>query len=217
MKTFFTKKRLLFLALASTLFFSCKKDNDETLDGDPSKIKDKEHVVLKDVYGITAIFPVNQWSNTYLDTMPENPNPYFDGFRYNAICVSLNEDNQQEEGETPMYATSIYLMRFHKTFEEKTECYEYIGEFKKRMYDDLKGIYYTDVIEHADTTIGREGYQAYHFTAKRGGKNIKDGEEDIYLMYKKPTLYGVLIKIDDELREASLKKCTDILPTVTIK
>ena len=79
MKTLFTRKSFLFLALASTLLFSCKKEDDNTLNGRPEDILDKEHVVLNDMYGITAIFPVDQWTNTYMDTMPTNPDRYFDG------------------------------------------------------------------------------------------------------------------------------------------
>ena len=217
MKTLFTKRNIFFLTLVSTLLFSCKKE--ETLDAYPEQLEDKEHVVLNDMYGITATFPVDKWTNTYMDTMPSDPNTYFDGFRYNAICASLLSDNQQEEEEgDPRYATSIYFMRFHETLKDKEASDKYIKEFKKRMYDDLKGVYYTEIIEHEDTIIGKGDYDATHFTARRGYR-AKEGMEDIYLVYKerKQKLYGVLIKIDDDMREASLSKCMEILPTVMIK
>ena len=151
-----------------------------------------------------------------MDTMPSDPNTYFDGFRYNAICASLLSDNKQEGEGDPLYATSIYFMRFHETLESEEASEQYIKDFKKRMYDDLKGVYYKEIIEHEDTIIGKGDYSATHFTAKRG-YNVKEGTEDIYLIYKKPRLYGVLIKVDDDMREASLSKCMEILPTVMLK
>ncbi|MCR5496461.1 MAG: hypothetical protein K6F48_01315 [Paludibacteraceae bacterium] len=217
MKTLFSKRNILFLALASTLFFSCRKnDDDETFNGRPENIIDKEHVVLNDMYGITAIFPIDQWTNTYLDTMPTNPSSYFDGFRYNAICASLLSDNQQEEGGTPLYATTIYFMRFHEKLDNKEAADEYINTFKKKMYNDFIGYCYTEIIDKADTTLGKGNYTATHYIARRGIE-FKEGMEDIYLIYKSPRLYGILIKIDDDMRESSLSKCMDILPTVSIK
>ncbi|MBR3519284.1 MAG: hypothetical protein IKN77_04105 [Paludibacteraceae bacterium] len=216
MKTLFTRKSFLFLALASTLLFSCKKEDDNTLNGRPEDILDKEHVVLNDMYGITAIFPVDQWTNTYMDTMPTNPDRYFDGYRYNVICASLLSDNNPSESGEPRYATTIYFMRFHETMESKEAANSYIQSYKKKMYDDLKNIYYTEVSEPTDTILGKENYTATHFTARRGN-DVKEGTEDVYLIYKSPRLYGITIKLDDDMREASLSKCMDILPTVSIK
>ena len=215
MKTLLSKRNILFLALASTLFFSCRK-NDDTNDGRPEELIDKEHVVLNDMYGITAVFPVDQWTNTYMDTMPTDKNSYFDGYRYNAICASLLSDNQQEGDEAPRYATTIYFMRFHQTLDDKEAADNFIKSFKKRMYDELKNYYYTEITEHADTTIGKGSYTATHFSARRGNE-VKEGSEDVYLIYKSPRLYGIIIKIDDEMKEASEKKCQEILPTVSIK
>jgi len=218
MRTLFSKKNILFLALTSVLLFSCKKDDDdETLNGKPENLVDKEHVALNDKYGITAIFPVDQWTNTYMDTMPTNPDKYFDEIRYNAILASyLNDNAQTEEGGEPKYLTTIYFMRFHNTFDDQASCDEFIKKYKELCYDNVMGAFYTDITQKADTTIGKGNYKATHYVAKRG-LNVTDGIEDIYFMYKKPRLYGVLIKIDDERIESSFQKCLDILPTISIK
>ncbi len=219
MKFKISQKHILLLALSCTLFFSCKKDDedDETLNEKPEEIIDKDHVVLNDRYGITATFPIDQWTNTYMDTMPADKNSYFDGFRYNAICASLLCDNMSEEGDTiPRYATSIYFMRFHDSIPGQTACDEFIKTYKKKMYDDLKGVYYEQVTEITDTIIGKSAYETKHFVATRG-YSLKPGMEDVYLIYQNQRLYGVNIKIDKDLEEESLKKCTDILETISIK
>lgn len=207
--------------MVSVLLFSCKKDDEETLNGDPNNWVDKDHVTLTNEYGIVATFPKDQWTNTYIDTMPADKNSYFDGFRYNAICASLLSDTIIKEGDTlPRYMTSIYFMRFHETFDNQEACDEFIQAYKERIYDDYATkyhVYYEKISEISDTIIGKKSYKAKHFTARRGGSGISEGVEKIYLIYEKPRLYGVNIKIDDNFAEASLQKCTDILQTVSIQ
>lgn len=222
MKFKISKKHILLLALSCTLFFSCKKDDDdeETKNEKPEELVDKDHVALNDRYGITAVFPIDQWTNSYMDTMPESKNKYFDGFRYNAICASLLCDNEAKEGDSASYfATSIYFMRFHDTIPDQEACDKFIMEYKKRMYDDYANVfnmYYEKISDISDTIIGKGNYKAQHFVATRG-RGIEPGKEYIYLIYQGQRLYGIDIKIEDAKAEESTQKCMDILPTITIK
>lgn len=218
MKIHISKKAILFLALSSTLFFSCKKDEeDDQFQGDPTELKDSTHVMLNDKYGITAIFPVGEWTNDFIDTMPTDPNHYFDNYRYNAVCASLLKDSVINPKDSSVaYLTTIYFRRFLTPINSEEESEEYVNNFKKDMHDAYKGVYYTEIGDIKDTIIGSKDYKASYYIAKRGAM-VESGYEYVYFMYYNQTLYGAAIKVDDANVETSLQDCFDILPTITFK
>lgn len=189
--------------------YSCK-DGPETLEGEPQDIVDENHVLLNDRYGITAVFPKGEWSNSYIDTMPEAD--FYKDYRYNAVYTGLYSDTVSKDNK-PFYPTGIYFMRFHEKI-DPSQFEQFASEYKSFVYDQFLEAYYHSVSPISDTIIGE--YSALKFVADRG-INVGEGYEEVLLFYHNSTTYGVTIITSDEKFEESYPKCQDIVSTIKLK
>lgn len=204
------KLSIKYLLLIIPIFFlnSCKEE--DTLEGDPQDVIDENHVLLNDKYGITAVFPKGEWSNSYIDTLPQSD--FYKDYRYSAVYTGYYNDTLMK-GETPIYPTGIYFMRFHEKV-EPTEFDAFAQEFRSYVYEQFLEAYYKEVSSISDTLIG--AYPALKFTADRGIK-VGDGYEEVLLFYHNSTTYGVTIITSDENYEESYPICQDIVSTIKLK
>lgn len=201
--------KLLLLLIPIFFHYSCK-DEEGTLEGDPQDIIDENHVLLDDRYGITAVFPKGEWSNSYLDTLPQSD--FYKNYQYSAIYTGLYSDTIMKD-DAPLYPTGMYFMRFHKKI-DPSEFDDFAKEYKEYVYNQMLEAYYNEVSAISDTTIG--GYSGVKFVADRG-INVGDGYEEVVLFYHNSRTYGVTIITSDEKFDDSYPKCQDIVSTIKLK
>ncbi len=205
-----SKKSFLFFALASTLLFSCKKE-DNILDGKPDEIIDNEHVALDKQYGISAIFPINEWTNALMDTFPLVTHEYYNPYRGNAIFTARLEDKNENGG----YDSEMYFYRFFEKANNSSEAEAYATKYRSNMYDAFKGLYYTNISNIEPVQVGRAPYEAQYFEAQRDPSQ-GGGIEHVYLIYNNKTIYGVNIHLA-KAKEENLSYFTDILKTLELE
>lgn len=201
-------KSFLFLALAITLLFSCKKEDDDFLEGDPTQIEDPDHNALTGQYGINALFPKEGWTNSYLDTFPEIMHSYYDKYRSNAVFAARKEDKIGDLG----FDSEMYLMRFYMPASSASEAKEIAKDYKSYLYDAFP--YYQNVSNIEETKIGRDNYEASYFEAQRTPE-YGEAIEHVYIIYNNKTLYGVNVLLAKDKEEA-LDEFLDILKTLKL-
>ncbi len=206
-----SKKSFLFFALASALFFSCKKEGDDNLEGRPEEIIDDKHVALDNQYGISAIFPINEWTNSLMDTFPLVTHPYYDPYRSNAIFTARLEDKNENGG----YDSEMYFYRFFEKADNSSEAEAYTTKYYKNMYEAFKGLYYTNISNIEPVQVGRAPYEAQYFEVQRDPSQ-GGGIEHVYLIYNNKTIYGVNIHLTKD-KEENLSYFTDILKTLKLE
>ena len=201
--------KFIFLLLSLFFIYSCKDDNG-TLEGEPQDIVDENHQLLDDRYGITAVFPKGEWSNSYIDCLPQDIN--YKEYQYSAIVAGLYADSLMVDG-IPNYPTTIYFMRFHNEL-DPAQYENFVLDYKDNFYDAFVGRFFYEISQVTDTTLA--DYPAKRFIADRG-IDKGDGYEEVFLMYHNKTTYGVTIVTSDKNHEESYPKCADIVSTVKLK
>ena len=214
---FVNKRFLLVGTVCISLFFaSCKKDDeDETYYGAPDEIIDEDHVSVDDRYGITAICGKGEWTNSYVDTMPEKSRDYYADYLYNSITLGLYKDSFMITEGVVSYPSQLVLMRFLKNPIAEEDADAFKKGFKETAYDNLITAYYESVDDMRDTTIN--GYPASYFSAYKG-YNQSAGLTEVYMMYYNGTMYAATINlVIGHSDEDSYNKCMEVLNTVKLK
>lgn len=206
-----SKKSFLFFALASALFFSCKKEGDDNLEGRPEEIIDDKHVSIDNQYGISAIFPINEWTNSLMDTFPLATHSYYDPYRSNAIFTARLEDKNENGG----YDSEMFFYRFFEKADNSSEAEAYTKKYYSNMYEAFMGLYYTNISNIEPVQVGRAPYEAQYFEAQRDSSQ-GEGIEHVYLIYNNKTIYGVNIHLAKD-KEENLSYFTDILKTLKLE
>lgn len=211
-------KRFLYLLISLSLFlcYSCKKDGDETLEGDPSELVDDSHVKVDSRYGITAICPTGEWTNQYNDTCPEASRDYYKDYLFNRVTLAYKGDSTVSSSGSVSFPTAIYLMRFHYIPTSQADAENFMKGYKETCFDAFEDYYYVqDSISDFETT-SLNGYEAKYFTAKMG-VYVASGTQEIYLMYENGRVYGVDLSYLDSLStKAGIENARSVMKTISI-
>lgn len=212
MRINFSKQSFLFLAFACTLLFSCKKEDDDNIQGNvrPEDVVDEDHVALTGLYGIHAIFPAEGWTNSYLDTFPEVMHEYYDKYRSNAVFAARVEDKIGDLG----YDSEMYIMRFYMPVESQEKAKEVAKDYRSHMYGAFEGLYYSNISTIETTHVGKKEYEASYFEAQRT-ESLGESVEHVYIIYNNKTLYGVNILLAKD-KEEDLDEFLEILKTLEL-
>ncbi len=211
-------KRFLYLLISLSLFlcYSCKKDGDETLEGDPSDLVDDNHVKVDSRYGITAICPKGEWTNQYNDTCPEESRDYYKNHLFNRVALAYKGDTVTQTNGAVMFPTAVYLMRFHYVPTSQSDADEFMKGYKETCFDAFEDYYYVQGSISSFETTSLNGYEGKYFTAKMG-VNVASGMQEIYLMYKNGRVYGVnLSYLDSFSTEVGIENARSIMKTISI-
>lgn len=206
---------LLFISILSSMFFSCKEDDDNgTLNGDPQNVIDPDHVSVDDKYGISAICPKGEWTNNYQDTMELS-----DGYRdlsSSTVTLGLLLDAVTINDVTS-YPSCIYLMKFLYKPTSEEDAIDFINNYRQKAFVNVLTLDYTEVPELTITTV--HGYKCYYMQAVMGGDRASyTGKRDLYMFYYNGTVYAAIITVLDDLSSpAAYEKCVSIINTINLK
>ncbi len=199
---------IFFLAFAFS-FASCQKD-EETVEGNPSELVDEDHVKVDSRYGITAICEKGEWTNQYLDTCPSpkvDPTGYYEQYRYNQVTMALCADSVS----SGLYATSVYLLRFHRSFGTSAEAVAFMDDYKSNVFDAFVGGYYSEVSDFEEG-VALNGYNARRFTVSF----LSGGKQEFYMIYKNSRVYSAGLSCGSGSSEGAYDRCMSVLNTVSI-
>ncbi len=206
---------LLCVAVVSSLFYSCKKDDGDLGGGyqDPTQVEDPDHVKVKDVYGITVACGKDQWTNVYQDTMPQSAR--YDDYKCSNITLGLYQDSMVVNAQS-QFPTFIQLRRFFYKPTSAEDAYAYMEGYRQIAFVDLISADYEDVPTYQDISLN--GYAAKYFTAVTGGSRTPAGIREVYMFYYNGTIYGVIVNVYDKYKsEDSYEKCLEVIKTLKLK